>query len=147
MDLVPLLNDVIEATRKAKADLDEALVRLSDVESDYNRRIRLPGADAAALNIHRAAAEEALGIEDLIERRQWVQRWAGLIDDCVRICETFRLDRVVAANIRRLLRDVAAADDADLFAMTLLRHVRNPEDPEIYVSVRAILQRVQRSRL
>lgn len=141
---VELLIDAIQATQSAKQALDEALVQLAEIESDYNHRIKQPGADVPVLTAARTAAEDALDIAGLIEKRQDAQRWAGLVDDCVRVCRRFSFERVIVSQIRRLLQQHAGpGEDLDLFAMTLLRHVRNPDDGDIHQAAIAILQRLR----
>lgn len=141
---VDLLIDAIQDTQRAKQALDEALVRLAEIESDYNHRIKQPGADIPALTAARSAAEDELGIAGLIEKRQDAQRWAGLVDDCVRVCRRFSFEKVIVAQIRRLLKQHAGpGEDLDLFAMTLIRHVRHPEDMDIRQAARGILQRLR----
>jgi hypothetical protein len=141
---VELLGDAIEATRQAKQELDEALWRLAAIETDYNREAKQPGVDLGQLAIERAAAEDGLGIQRLIERRHDAQRWAGLVDDSVRVCRRYSFERVIVAQIRRLLQQHAGPDeDLELFAMTLLRHVRVPEDPALYEAVRAVFHRIR----
>lgn len=144
---VDLLGEAIAATQQAKQDLDEALWRLADIESEYNRRAKLAGIDRRALDAERAAAEEALDIAGLIEKRQDAQRWAGLIDDCVRVCQRYSFERVIVAQIRRLLLQHAGPEeDLELFAMTLLRHLREPDDPAVYDAARAILHRIRQHK-
>lgn len=144
---VDLLSDAIEATRQAKEELDAALWRLAEIETDFNRHAKQPGADLAALNTARAAAEEALDVAGLIERRQEAQRWAGLVDDCVRVCQRFSFERVIISQIRRLLGPHAEPEeDLELFAMTLLRHVREPDNAAVYESARTILRRLREQK-
>lgn len=141
---VDLLGDAIEATRQAKRALDEALWRLAEIETDYNREIKKPDADIAKLTAERAVAEDDLHIQDLIAGRHDAQRWAGLVDDSVRVCRRYSFERVIVAQIRRLLHQHAGPDeDLELFAMTLLRHVRAPDDPDIYEAARSIFHRIR----
>lgn len=141
---VDLLGDAIEATRQAKQDLDEALWRLAEIEAEYTGKTGQPGADPGQLAAERAAAEAALHIPDLIDRRHDAQRWAGLVDDSVRVCQRYNFERVIVAQIRRLLHQHAGPDeDLELFAMTLLRHVREPGDPALYEAARAVFLRLR----
>ncbi len=141
---VDLLGDAIEATRQAKQDLDEALWRLAEIETEYNHKAKQPGAAVTQLSAERAAAEEALHIRELIECRHDAQRWAGLVDDSVRVCQRYSFERVIVAQIRRLLHQHAGPDqDLELFAMTLLRHVREPNDPAVYDAARAVFHRIR----
>ncbi len=142
MDRVPLLEEAVLATQSAKEALDSALERLSGIEADYNRVVKEQGA-SRELAVARAVQEEELGIDRLLECRCRMQRWAGLVDDCVRVCRTYHSERVVAANVRLLLRGLAPPAEADLFAMTLLRHVRDPEDRAVFEAAKAILGQLQ----
>ncbi|GEM_PF-2589320 len=141
---VDLLGDAIEATRQAKQDLDEALWRLAEIETAYNRNIKQPGADIARLSAERSEAEDALHIRELIDCRHDAQRWAGLVDDSVRVCRRYSFEKVIVAQIRRLLHQHAGPDeDLELFAMTLLRHVREPDDPAVYEAARSVFHRIR----
>lgn len=56
-----------ETAKQAKIALAAALRRLAEIEAEHNRRIKLPGADLAALDEARTRAEEALDIERLFD--------------------------------------------------------------------------------
>lgn len=141
---VDLLIDAIEATRRAKQELDEALWRLAEIEVDFNRQAKLPEADRAGLVAAWSAAEDELDVAGLIERRQEAQRWAGLVDDCVRVCQRYSFERVIVAQIRRLLAQHAGPEeDLELFAMTLLRHIREPDNAAVYQAAQAVFARLR----
>lgn len=52
-----------------------------------------------------------------------------LFDRCIEVCRSYRLDRVVAANIRACLSELTVPRaELNLFSMVLARHVRRPDD-------------------
>ncbi len=60
---------------------------------------------------------------------------------CIEICRSYRLDRVVAANVRRCLSDLSVPrPEVDLFSMMLARHVRRPDDAPMRQAVRTLWQ-------
>lgn len=76
-------------------------------------------------------------------------RQAVTLAECVGICRAYQSERVVTLNIRRiLLGNYRPTDDeVDLFAMLLMRHVRDPHNAELYNSAKAVWERIKTKRL
>lgn len=144
VEMVPILQDVVAATQQAKILLDEGLRQLAEIEATYNKAMKAADADSSQLAAVRAIAEDQLRLDELIDRRQQAVLWAALVDDCVRICECYTFERVVLASIRQRLREHGGDDDLELFAMMLMRHVRDPEDTALYEALAEMLARLQR---
>lgn len=68
---------------------------------------------------------------------------AALLSSCIGICRAYRAERVVITNIRLQLRQAGLdGADLDLFAALLLRHVRDPDDHDLYVAAKAAWNKV-----
>ena len=68
---------------------------------------------------------------------------AALLSSCIGICRAYRAERVVVTNMRLQLRQSGFdSADIDLFASLLLRHVRDPEDHDLYIAAKAAWDRI-----
>lgn len=70
-----------------------------------------------------------------------------LLADCVEICRTYQLERVIIANIRARLRDrFEVNSDMNLFGMALLHHVAEPGDDALLDCVKWVFWNLLRRK-
>ncbi len=68
---------------------------------------------------------------------------AALLSSCIGICRAYRAERVVVTNTRLQLRQSGLdSPDLDLFAALLLRHVRDPDDHDLYIAAKSAWDKI-----